>query len=58
VIGHFAAEMGGHLTAFHRAEHAGEMTMADVGETDFAVMSSDVERATRSGCSGLEGSRP
>jgi putative tRNA adenosine deaminase-associated protein len=38
VIGHFAAEMGGHLTAFHRAEHAGEMTMADVGETDFAVI--------------------
>ena len=38
VIGDFAAETGGHLTAFHRAEHAGEMTMADVGETDFAVI--------------------
>jgi putative tRNA adenosine deaminase-associated protein len=38
LIGHFAAETGGHLTAFHRAEHAGEMTMADVGETDFAVI--------------------
>jgi putative tRNA adenosine deaminase-associated protein len=37
-IGDFAAETGGHLTAFHRAEHAGEMTMADVGETDFAVI--------------------
>ena len=38
LIGDFAAETGGHLTAFHRAEHAGEMTMADVGETDFAVI--------------------
>jgi len=38
LIGDFAAEMGGHLTAFHRAEHAGEMTMADVGEADFAVI--------------------
>src|SRR6516165_3037674 len=38
VIGDFAAETGGHLTAFHRAEHAGEMTMADVGEADFAVI--------------------
>jgi len=38
VIGDFAARTGGHLTAFHRAEHAGEMTMADVGETDFAVI--------------------
>src|SRR5215831_728836 len=38
LIGDFAAEMGGHLTAFHRAEHAGEMTKADVGGTDFAVI--------------------
>jgi putative tRNA adenosine deaminase-associated protein len=38
LIGDSAAETGGHLTAFHRAEHAGEMTMADVGETDFAVI--------------------
>jgi putative tRNA adenosine deaminase-associated protein len=38
LIGRFAAETGGHLTTFHRAEHAGEMTMADVGETDFAVI--------------------
>ena len=38
LIGDFAAVTGGHLTAFHRAEHAGEMTMADVGETDFAVI--------------------
>jgi putative tRNA adenosine deaminase-associated protein len=38
LIGDFAARTGGHLTAFHRAEHAGEMTMADVGETDFAVI--------------------
>jgi putative tRNA adenosine deaminase-associated protein len=28
----------GHLTAFLRAEHAGEMTVADVGESDFAVI--------------------
>ena len=34
----FAAATGGHLTAFLRAEHAGEMTVADVGETDFAVI--------------------
>jgi putative tRNA adenosine deaminase-associated protein len=27
-----------HLTAFLRAEHAGEMTVADVGESDFAVI--------------------
>src|SRR5690242_9783110 len=38
LIGHLTGETGGHLTAFHRAEHAGEMTMADVGETDFAVI--------------------
>jgi putative tRNA adenosine deaminase-associated protein len=38
LIGDSPAETGGHLTAFHRAEHAGEMTMADVGETDFAVI--------------------
>jgi putative tRNA adenosine deaminase-associated protein len=37
-IGDFAAATGGHLTAFDRAEHAGEMTVADVGETDFAVI--------------------
>src|ERR1041384_8739418 len=38
LIGDFAAGTVGHLTAFHRAEHAGEMTVADVGETDFAVI--------------------
>jgi putative tRNA adenosine deaminase-associated protein len=38
LIGHFAAWTGGHLTTFLRAEHAGVMTMADVGETDFAVI--------------------
>ncbi len=38
LIGDFAAGRAGHLTAFHRAEHAGEMTVADVGETDFAVI--------------------
>jgi len=38
LIGDFAAAPGGHLTAFLRAEHAGEMTVADVGETDFAVI--------------------
>src|SRR5689334_19141322 len=38
LIGDFADGTGGHLTAFHRAEHAGEMTVADVGETDFAVI--------------------
>src|SRR5690242_11164897 len=38
LIGDFADGKGGHLTAFHRAEHAGEMTVADVGETDFAVI--------------------
>ena len=38
LIGDFAAATGAHLTAFLRAEHAGEMTVADVGETDFAVI--------------------
>jgi len=38
LIGDLTAETGSHLTTFHRAEHAGEMTMADVGETDFAVI--------------------
>lgn len=38
LIGDFAAGRGGHLTAFLRAEHAGEMTVADVGETDFAII--------------------
>src|SRR5271169_6838777 len=38
LIGDFAATTGGHLTAFLRAEHAGEMTVPDVGETDFAVI--------------------
>jgi putative tRNA adenosine deaminase-associated protein len=38
LIGDFAAATGGHLTAFLRAEHAGEMTVTDVGETDFAVI--------------------
>jgi putative tRNA adenosine deaminase-associated protein len=38
VIGDFAAGTAGHLTTFLRAEHAGEMTVADVGETDFAVI--------------------
>jgi putative tRNA adenosine deaminase-associated protein len=38
LIGDFAAATGGHLAAFDRAEHAGEMTVADMGETDFAVI--------------------
>jgi putative tRNA adenosine deaminase-associated protein len=38
LIGDFAAEAAGHLTAFLRADHAGEMTVADVGEADFAVI--------------------
>src|SRR6266702_6952914 len=38
VIGDFAFGTAGHLTTFLRAEHAGEMTVADVGETDFAVI--------------------
>src|SRR6201993_5560583 len=38
LIGDFAAAAGGYLTAFLRAEHAGAVTMSDVGETDFAVI--------------------
>jgi putative tRNA adenosine deaminase-associated protein len=38
LIGDFAAGAAGHLTAFLRADHAGEMTVADVGEADFAVI--------------------
>src|ERR1700722_14459519 len=38
LIGDLAAETGAHLTAFHRAEHAGEMTVPDVAETDFAII--------------------
>jgi putative tRNA adenosine deaminase-associated protein len=38
LIGDFAAATGSHLTAFLRAEHAGEMTVTDLGETDFAVI--------------------
>src|SRR6266700_4235643 len=38
VIGDFAFGTAGHLTTFLRAEHAGEMTVTDVGETDFAVI--------------------
>jgi putative tRNA adenosine deaminase-associated protein len=38
LIGDFAAATGGHLTAFLRAEHAGEVTVTGVGETDFAVI--------------------
>jgi putative tRNA adenosine deaminase-associated protein len=38
LIGDFAAATGSHLTAFLRAEHAGEMPVTDVGETDFAVI--------------------
>jgi putative tRNA adenosine deaminase-associated protein len=38
LIGDFAAATGGHLTTFVRAEHAGDMTVTDVGETDFAVI--------------------
>jgi putative tRNA adenosine deaminase-associated protein len=38
LIGHFAAWTGGHLTTFLRAEHAGEMSVTDVGEMDFAVI--------------------
>jgi putative tRNA adenosine deaminase-associated protein len=33
-----AVTAGDHLTAFLRAEHAGELTVPDVGETDFAVI--------------------
>jgi putative tRNA adenosine deaminase-associated protein len=38
LIGDSAVTAGGHLTAFLRAEHAGEMMVTDVGETDFAVI--------------------
>src|SRR5271170_3943856 len=38
LIGDSAAAAGGYLTAFLRAEHAGAVTMSDVGETDFAVI--------------------
>src|SRR6185437_5618172 len=38
LIGDFADGTAGLLTAFHRAEHAGEMTVTDVGETDFAII--------------------
>jgi putative tRNA adenosine deaminase-associated protein len=38
LIADLAAATGAHLAAFHRAEHAGEMTVPDVGETDFAII--------------------
>jgi putative tRNA adenosine deaminase-associated protein len=38
LIGDFAAATGSHLTPFPRAEHAGEMTVSDGSETDFAVI--------------------
>lgn len=38
LIGDFAATTGSHLTTFPRAEHAGEVTVSDVGETDFAII--------------------
>jgi len=38
LIGDLAAATGSHLTAFPRVEHAGEMTVTDLGETDFAVI--------------------
>jgi putative tRNA adenosine deaminase-associated protein len=38
LIGDSAVTAGGHLTAFLRAEHAGELTVTGVGETDFAVI--------------------
>src|SRR6516165_9009465 len=38
LIGDSAAAPGSYLTAFLRAEHAGAVTMSDVGETDFAVI--------------------
>ena len=37
LIGHSAAGPGGYLTAFLRAEHAGDV-MSSVGEADFAVI--------------------
>jgi putative tRNA adenosine deaminase-associated protein len=38
LINDSAVTAGGHLTAFLRAEHAGELTVTGVGETDFAVI--------------------
>ena len=38
LIGGFAAAADSYLTTFLRAEHAGEVTMSDMGETDFAVI--------------------
>jgi putative tRNA adenosine deaminase-associated protein len=38
LIGDSAAAAGSYLAAFLRAEHAGAVTMSDVGETDFAVI--------------------
>ena len=38
LIGDLATAPGRYLTAFVRAEHAGALTMPDVGETDFAVV--------------------
>ena len=38
LIGDFATTTRSHLTPFPRAEHAGEVTVSDVGETDFAVI--------------------
>lgn len=38
LIGDFAAATRSHLTPFPRAEHAGEVTVSDMGETDFAVI--------------------
>ena len=38
LIGDLATATGGYLTPFLRAEHAGALTMPDVGETDFAVI--------------------
>jgi putative tRNA adenosine deaminase-associated protein len=38
LIGDFAATTTSHLTTFPRAEHAGEVTVSDAGETDFAVI--------------------
>jgi putative tRNA adenosine deaminase-associated protein len=38
LIGDLATAAGRYLTTFLRAEHAGALTMPDVGETDFAVI--------------------
>jgi putative tRNA adenosine deaminase-associated protein len=38
LIGDLATAAGRYLTTFVRAEHAGALTMSDVGETDFAVI--------------------